>query len=243
MKPQSRLRRVMEAIGVEDDHLIEIHTSAPVVFCFGLRRTRICISDGLVRMLDDAELRSVLLHEWHHLQSHDPLRFFVLKYFQSILFFVPGMTVLIQKYITLSELAADERATNNFSEKVTLARAIYKLTSSAENNLIRAGLALSFFGSVITERVNRLSDDAYVPRFVLFGRGLLLGVSSMIVALLFLFVVLADPSNALSAGGASCVSPEQRSAVSNACKIESHPPVCPMNYNGYQSTTATSCRQ
>ncbi|MBI5230516.1 MAG: M56 family metallopeptidase [Candidatus Magasanikbacteria bacterium] len=231
----SKLKRSLDSLGIAPGRVVEIRSKEPIVFCFGIVRSKICIANGLTDILEYAELSAVLLHERHHLISHDPLRLFVLKYFQRVLFFVPGIKTIIKKYITFSELAADELATNNFLNKSILARAIFKVAQREEKNIIRAGLALSFFSSVIDERVNRLSDDNYIPRFGLFGRGFLLGMSSIIIASLLLFVFLTDTSKAFGSYENSCISSELTQLSGTMCKVDSYYQRCSMRHVAYKS--------
>lgn len=51
-----------------------VRSEQPYAYCYGLLRPRICLSTGLVHLLDDEELEAVLLHERYHLQNYDPLK-------------------------------------------------------------------------------------------------------------------------------------------------------------------------
>ena len=155
-KHSAKLRQIIFDLGLEKNSIIEIEDSRPVVFCFGLWKTMVCISSGLINLLEKDELKAVLLHEDSHLVAKEPLRLFIIKFFFSIFFFLPGIKTYLNKYITYSELAADERATNNFTDKSKLTKAIFKITQEEERNMLRSGLALSFFTSTIDERVNKL---------------------------------------------------------------------------------------
>src|SRR5207253_7719078 len=58
----------------------------PFSFCYWFRRPRICLSTGLIRRLDDLELRAVLAHERYHLRQRDPLRLVIARYFAAGLY-------------------------------------------------------------------------------------------------------------------------------------------------------------
>ncbi|KKQ27235.1 MAG: Peptidase, M56 family [Candidatus Magasanikbacteria bacterium GW2011_GWC2_37_14] len=196
MNLSSRLKRTIFNLGIKSSLITEIKENKPVVFCYGLIRPRICVSSGLVKILKHDELQAVLLHENQHRLSFDPLKLFVIKFFQNIFFFLPGLKTFINKYLTFSELAADEQATNNFTDGPKLARAIFKITQVEEQNTLRTGLATSFFTSTIEERVNKLADNNYLPQFKIWGRGFVFGISAVILVVLATFIFLADSTKA-----------------------------------------------
>lgn len=191
-----KLKRTLQNLGLKKNIITEIKENTPVVFCYGLIRPRICISSGLIKILKQEELQAVLLHENQHRMSRDPLKLFIIKFFQNIFFFLPGLKTSINKFLTYSELAADEQATNNFTDRPKLARAIFKITQAEEQNTIRTGLATSFFTSTIEERVNKLADDNYLPQFKIWGRGFVFGISAVMLTVLATFIFLADSTKA-----------------------------------------------
>src|SRR3989344_4751912 len=81
------------------DKIIEINDQQPIVFCFGLIKSKICLSSGSIKKLSQPELRAVLLHEQHHLLSHEPLKIFIIKALTKILFFLPGIKYLADRVI------------------------------------------------------------------------------------------------------------------------------------------------
>lgn len=194
----SKLRRAILNLNLDKSRITEVRELKPVVFCFGLWRPKVCVASGLIKIMSQDELEAVLLHEHHHLIHRGPLKLFIIKYFQNVFGWLPGIKTCAKRYVTFSELAADELATNNFTERSKLARALLKISASEEKQLLRSGLALSFFSSVITERVNRLSDDGYAPRFKLWGKGFLLGLGSVTLGLLAMFIFLSDSASALA---------------------------------------------
>lgn len=95
-------------------------------FCYGFLRSRICLTTGLVNTLSVAELRALLLHEKHHLDSRDPLKSLITDSLSAALFFVPVLTALRDGYRRVRELAADDRAMQE-AGRLALAGAVYKL--------------------------------------------------------------------------------------------------------------------
>lgn len=227
-----KLRGAIVNLNLDQSRIIEINDEKPTVFCFGLIRPKICVGSGLVKIMSQDELEAVLLHEQHHMTSREPVKLFMIKYWQNIFGWLPGIKTLINKYVAFSELAADEQATSNFTDKLKLARALFKIAAAEENQFLRVGLALSFFSSVIAERVNKLSDDAYAPRFKLWGKGFLFGLGSVILGLLTMFIFLSDSSKALAMhNNASC--------VSGGGASQSAPLICAAG--NYSQPTTTKC--
>lgn len=202
-KHSLKLKKIIADLKLDQSKIIEIRESKPTVFCFGILIPKICISTGLIKMLDRDELEAVLLHENSHLIAHEPTKLFIVKFFYSIFFFLPGLKTSINKYTTYSELAADELATNNFTDRPKLARAIMKITDREDTLLLRDGLALSFFTSTINERVNKLSDNSYIPKFKMWGKGFLLSLFSVGLASMLLIVLLSDSAEAFNMHNAS----------------------------------------
>jgi Zn-dependent protease with chaperone function len=163
--------------------IIEIEKQEPIIFCFGFWQPKICISNSLIKRLNPAELRAVLLHEKQHLLSNEPAKALLIKVLSYLLFFLPGFQALTIKYLTYSELSADERATANFRNKAPLARALYKIIKWRESRMTRQYLALSFFNEVIEERINKLSDNSYQPKIKIFTTQSILKLSFLIISM------------------------------------------------------------
>ena len=58
---------ITDQVDLIDDFRLE-------AFCYGFLKPRICLTTGLLRALTDAEVESVLHHEYQHLKRRDPLR-------------------------------------------------------------------------------------------------------------------------------------------------------------------------
>lgn len=157
-----KLHRAAHAANLQG-RIIEINEQKPIIFCYGYFRPMICISTILAKKLSEAELQSVLQHEKHHLTNHDPIKLFIIKVTSKILFFVPGLKALAKQYFVFSELAADESATQNFQHKAPLAQALSKIIHWHQQFIAKKNLAVSFFDSVLPERINRLADATYIP--------------------------------------------------------------------------------
>jgi Zn-dependent protease with chaperone function len=93
--------------------VLMIHSRRPHAFCVGFLRPRIVASDGLLELLSEDELLSVITHEAHHARRRDPLRRALVKATCDGFWFVPGLRSTAIAYATVSELAADAAAIRN----------------------------------------------------------------------------------------------------------------------------------
>lgn len=215
--------------------IIEIKKEEPMIFCFGLRQPKICLSDSLVKRLNHDELRAVLLHEKQHLLAREPAKAMLIKILSHLLFFLPGFLALTTKYLTYSELAADERATADFQNKIPLARALYKIIKWRESRIIKQNLALSFFSEVTEERVNKLADNNYQPEIKILTGRIFLKLSFLVIGLgLLLF------SPRLASAQKESLACLEMPPAANTAETQCHWPTakpndCPI-FNQYTST-------
>lgn len=147
-----------EKLGIQNS-LFEIESGEPLVFCSGFLHPKIFISTNVAKKLSLDELEAVLLHEKEHLKRKDPLKFYILRCIRDIFWFIPGIKKIVQKFRTACELSADFSATLGFQKKSPLARALYKVINFKKNSPSKDSLAISYFSSVIDERINILSDS------------------------------------------------------------------------------------
>ena len=231
IEPAEKLTQAAKQLGLEN-RLIEINDASANVFCFGFRRPKICISSGLVKMLAPDELKAVLLHEKQHLLNYEPLKIFIIKLISAILFFIPGLKLLADKYLILSELTADERATGGFLNKAPLARAIAKAIELDQRLVNGGALAVSFLSST-DARINKLLDDEYLPKFNTFTTKVL--VSSLLpLVMLFSFILIAGSSQAVvESHNNSCPSMETEEQLQ--CNLTQSASVCQMAYNQHDN--------
>jgi len=134
----------------------------PFSFCYWFRRPRICLSTGLIKRLDDAELRAVLLHERYHLRQRDPLRLVIARYFAAGLYVVPVVEELVEYYTVQKEVAADQAAVRAMGGVRELASALFKVLPDADD--VDLGLLVPVGSLSVTEaRIDQLVDGRAVP--------------------------------------------------------------------------------
>ena len=233
-----RLEKIAGPIKLEN-RIVEIQSPKPIIFCFGLICPKICVSSGIIKKLSNQELKAVLLHEQHHLFSHEPVKIFIVKSMIKALFFLPGLESFSRQYLVFSELAADQWATDNFENKASLAGALGKVIRWKKRLIARNGLALSFFANqVMEERVNKLVDSGYNPGFRKFSSKLSAGI---VLALFFLIILSGvfslDNPSIFEPEAAYCLSLEPEDISRPPCGASLKNPVCGINY----SLKAHSC--
>jgi Zn-dependent protease with chaperone function len=144
-----------------DERVDVVADDRPFSFCYWFRNPRICLSTALVRRLDEAELRAVLVHERYHLRQRDPLRVVIARYFAAGLYVVPVVDELASFYALQKEIAADDDAVRHVGV-APLARALYKLLPDAPDREL--GLLMPVTGLSVTEaRIDRLADGVDIP--------------------------------------------------------------------------------
>jgi Zn-dependent protease with chaperone function len=79
-------------------------------FCAGLRRPRIVVTTALLDALDPEERQAVVVHEHSHARGRGPLKLAVALLAARSLFWVPALRDLVDRYVLLSEIAADRVA-------------------------------------------------------------------------------------------------------------------------------------
>lgn len=145
------------------DVLVIVPNRAPLSFCYGLWRPRICLSLGLVELLTEIELEAVLWHEAYHLQRREPLRMVVAICLSRFFFFVPLLAELRDHYLAEKELAADAFAVT-YTGRAALARALHKLLAAQPIPTIPSPAAAAGL-SVTARRVDRLINPTACPNW------------------------------------------------------------------------------
>jgi Zn-dependent protease with chaperone function len=157
LRAQRRFLRSLTAGGeteVDGVRVVLVSDPRPLVFCAGLLRPRIYLSDGARRRLGARALRAVLAHEAHHARRRDPLRLLL----AGELGRVPWLAGLARRQESLAELAADVAALRAVDGPGPLAAAMLALSDPAVG--------------VAPERVDQLSGarlDLGVPAVWLAG--------------------------------------------------------------------------
>lgn len=154
--PPDRLLKSASALGLAD-HVDLIADERVYSFCYGLRSPRICLTTGLLDLLDDDELDALLLHERYHVQCHDPLKVLLSRTWASGLFFIPLAQDLRERYLRVKEIEADDFTTADARRQMPLASALLKVLTNEHRLRHQKLAAIGAFGlSMTEERIERL---------------------------------------------------------------------------------------
>ncbi|MFQ5341693.1 MAG: M56 family metallopeptidase, partial [Anaerolineae bacterium] len=151
--PPTRLGGLTSELGITD-HVDLIPDMRAYSFCYGLLHPRICVTTGLLDLLDDAELRALLLHERHHRRQRDPLRILLSEVATDAMSLLPIARALAQRHRVAQEVAADQAAIAGSDSDVPLSSALLKLLTVRSGRL-QIPTAVGAF-SVTEERIARL---------------------------------------------------------------------------------------
>lgn len=125
----------------------------PFALSWGWLRPRVLVTTGLVEALDDQELYSVLAHEKYHLTQYDPFKILVARALRDAFVFIPVLKDLVENFLLLEEIAADQYALAQGATRELLASALLKVFRSPSWEALGVG-AYSSFG----ERVQHLAQ-------------------------------------------------------------------------------------
>ena len=140
----------LENVTVFEDRL-------PLAFTAGFLKPRVFLSTKLVDILDEKELRAVILHESHHRKAKDPLKGLVVSFLSDFLFFLPVSRFLHKAYHLTSEMTADAYSVSSQANPLDLASSLLKVRKLN-------GSAASWFFDPTTERAKHLlGQPARIP--------------------------------------------------------------------------------
>jgi Zn-dependent protease with chaperone function len=140
----------LENVRVFEDRL-------PLAFTAGFLKPRVFVSTKLVDILDEKELRAVILHESHHQRSKDPLKGLVVSFISDFLFFLPVSRFLKKTYHLTSEMTADAYSVSSQADPLDLVGSLLKVQKLN-------GPAASWFFDPATERAKHLlGQPARIP--------------------------------------------------------------------------------
>jgi Zn-dependent protease with chaperone function len=132
----------LENVTVFEDRL-------PLAFTGGFLKPRVFLSTKLIDVLDEKELRAVILHESHHRESKDPLKGLIVSFISDFLFFLPVSRFLNKAYHLTSEMTADAHSVSSHANPLDLAGSLLKVQRLN-------GTAASWFFDPTTERAKHL---------------------------------------------------------------------------------------
>lgn len=182
-------------------HRVRVVPGRSGVFCAGLLRPAVYVTDGTLHAGRSAELRAILAHEEHHRARRDPLRLLCARVVADALRPLPPFASLADRQAALAELAADAASVKALGDVKPLASALARFDASDEPGT-----------GVAPERVDQLTGllrAATIPSALLVAAGVALAaivatVAGMLLAEWHLDVALSVPLE-LTALIAACV--------------------------------------
>lgn len=165
----------------------------PFALSYGWLSPRVLVTTGLVEQLDEQELYGVLAHEQYHLAQHDPVKILVARALRDAVIFFPVLKDLVENYLLLQEIAADQHALAHGATRETLASALLKVFRSPTWDALGIG-AYSAFG----ERVKHLAQ----PQRKFHWRISWARVLVSVVAVIFLVLAILHPMVPMTLGEA-----------------------------------------
>ncbi len=139
------------------ENVLVFEDGLPLAFTAGFLKPRVFLSTKLVDILDENELRAVILHESHHQRSKDPLKGLVVSFISDFLFFLPVSRFLKKTYHLTSEMSADAHSVSSQADPLALVGSLLKVQKLN-------GPAASWFFDPTTERAKHLlGQPARIP--------------------------------------------------------------------------------
>ena len=120
------LQNLFESLDIQGNVVVFTQVK-PQAFCFGIRKPKIYISTGLIRLMNANELAVILRHEKYHLEHKDTLTLLLASAIRSLFPFFPVVSDFIRVYRTDREIAADNAAITNHGDKQSLKNVLRKL--------------------------------------------------------------------------------------------------------------------
>ena len=180
-----------------------VNSEALFCFCAGFISPRIYVSRGTIAKLTPEESEALLLHEKHHLANRVPFKMLAGRCIASILFFIPLLQDLLQRYLIETEIAADRSAIWHQGHRRGIAGALEKLVqqysaSPATGSTVGATDALPYRIDHLTGRRPDYIYPIPIRRII----------SSLVVTVLILASILVPlpSSHPISGGVISAVS-------------------------------------
>lgn len=124
----------------------------PAAFCFGIRKSYVVITQGLLDRLDADEQAAAVWHEAHHARVREPLKCLAARLAAQTFFWLPVLDDLLDRYLLVKELEADRFAAQRTSRRA-LAGALHEVIG-ASTPAGAVGLA-----DRAASRVDRLFDE------------------------------------------------------------------------------------
>lgn len=168
-----------------DIEIIVVKDDAFIALSMGLFHPRIIVSTGLLNMFSAEETRAILLHEWYHCKTRDPLLMFLVVLMTDSMGYIPLIKKLSHQFMIQKELLADRFALKHMNTAYYLGSVLLKLTSIVHIRHVSG--TVSFANTGINYRILQVlkpNETLKVP--FSFGKSLL---GSMMILFLIIAII------------------------------------------------------
>jgi Zn-dependent protease with chaperone function len=176
---------MIEELGLKDKVSI-VKNKGKFSFCYGLIQPKVCLSTGLLRSLSTDELEAVLLHEYYHIENHDPAKIILSKTASIMFFFIPILKDFQNFYALSKEIAADKLVVSN-GHRQPLLSVLSKLLVGGSPKF--SGVAALASVDDLEKRVLYLTGNQIKTAF----RPSLLSISLSALVVLFSLAIVSTP--------------------------------------------------
>lgn len=153
----------------------------PLACSYGFLNSKILISTGLIDLIDDDELISVLEHEYWHCQNKDPLKMLLSYAITDALFFIPVLRQFRDRYFLEKELNADRLAIASVGVRPVVS-ALYKIMMADDSgNPKQMAVGLNEMGAA---RIEALVSGRVIKKQISAWHWVLSGFSMMVIVML-----------------------------------------------------------
>lgn len=212
------LRSIFKGEALPPVYLLK--TLKPVAYTFGLFKTSICISQGILEKLNSDELEALISHEAAHICRRDVFFTWLAVLMKDIMFILPISHWLVSKFIYEKEHAADDFALNITKNPIGLASAIVKV-SKMGNNIAPAYTPTFAEKKTVESRVKLLLGLNYRPAYG--KRSLLISLAAsliIVMSIVGMAVALPNPNHPSTQAGCGSMS-QCQSPASTSCNTKS----------------------
>lgn len=183
----SRHRRLTRSLSYQYRHLatkiMVVKDEAFVALTIGMRKPTIVVSDAVLDMFDEEEVKAIILHEWHHCRNRDNAKLFLAKLLAEAFGYFPMMRPIYRYYQTWTELLADRFAMRRMGTELPLASVLLKLSKLRDKRQYTA--AVQFASATMHYRIAQvLEPDKTVRVKAAVLRPLLMSMSLLLLLML-----------------------------------------------------------
>ncbi|HXV41715.1 MAG TPA: M56 family metallopeptidase [Anaerolineae bacterium] len=177
--PPARLQALLPAHRLSVEDIVFLNLAPAHAFSLGFWQPRLWLTAGLVNLLTDEELATVLAHEAHHCRQRDPLRLLIGRTLQSAFFFLPLVGQLAEAAELQQEVAADRSAILHVGSDLPLLCTLQKLLKQGSDSVVLSATYSPF--NVTEARLRRLIYPTQLRTWRVVTSGWLINLGALMI--------------------------------------------------------------